>query len=160
MGMNIAQVHYGMGRHIFYLENDPESLIMAVEYTELAQPFMIMSVAFTKASLCLFLLRIVNRIKMYKYSLWIILWFTMAFNICLVLLILLQCIPLPKLWDRSLEGTCLPAHINENVALAQGAYTVLTDWMLAFFPTLIVKKLNMPRRVKFALAVIMGLGFL
>lgn len=150
-----------MGRHVYYLEQHPAELVNAIKYTQLSQPFLIMATAATKISICFFLLRIVNKKnRPYRIFLCVIIVLSFLVNLGASVLIISQCQPAAKLWDTTLKGHCLDPTVNQGVAYMQGGYTVFTDWLLAAFPILILRSLQMPRRTKYALGVVMGLGVL
>src|SRR3569833_1600038 len=78
-------------------------------------------------------------------------------NIYMVLAVFPACIPLQTYWDiRITEKYCHP----QSVRWANTALLMITDFLIFLLPLPVVWTLNVPRRQKYALLGIFGLGFL
>ena len=51
-----------------------------------------------------------------------------------IILILLQCKPLPKFWNNTLEGTCDFRPTTSKVGFFQGGWGAASDLALAIYP--------------------------
>jgi len=60
-GLNIPEGLYGFGRHAFDLTKHQR--IEATKFSEFALPWLVMSTCFSKISICMFLLRVVEKQK-------------------------------------------------------------------------------------------------
>lgn len=102
-------VHYGAGRHQFYLELWPQLLLQlaqALKWQYISQVFVILSTMCTKVSICFFLLRIFGTKSTWKRGLYGIMAFSVATNVSSASIVLAQCSPVQKLWDPLIPGTC------------------------------------------------------
>lgn len=109
LAMDGVMVHYGVGRHQFYLELSPQlsqQLSQAIEWQYISQVLCIVSTMFTKVSICFFLLRIFGTKRTWKRCIYGIMAFSVATNISSASIVLAQCSPVQKLWDPLIPGTC------------------------------------------------------
>ena len=157
MAFSIEAVLAGEGRHVFYLG---AAAIEARKWTQLSIVPNLFSATLARTSMCLFLLRIVDKIRPYKIMLWFLLVFTNVTNLVCCICVYTQCQPLARLWDKSVPGYCWPPTVIFYVSSVQGYTAIASDWIVALFPALILHKLNMPIKTKWAIGVIMGLGVL
>ena len=163
----------GLGRHGYYLQKSQLRHFTALGWADWIQTFI--TLMFTKISICLFLLRIVDgrniRIGMYLLIGCLIL-FTTVFT-CLFLGI---CRPLKAYWNVGMESVCLSDKMVENIVMAQGSMSapfqfadlatlkpsivlsIITDLICAAFPIFFLRGLQVRLRTKIALCVLMGLG--
>ena len=108
----------GLGRHGYYLQKSQLRLFTALGWGDWIQTFV--TLMFTKISICLFLLRIVDarKLRMGIYSLiGCLVFFTTVFT-CLFLGI---CRPLKAHWNVGMQGVCLTDKMIENIVMAQGS---------------------------------------
>ena len=131
-------IHWGIGRHIQYLE--PAQIVAAIKFELLAQqPWGIISPTFARVSFSFFLMRFVGQSKPMKRTLWQVivvqtisnlttLWdlpskLKFKLNIyshCNSILVLVQCQHFASLWDPSVKGRCWGPNIQINIGYAQG----------------------------------------
>ncbi|KAI0440192.1 hypothetical protein F4803DRAFT_563990 [Xylaria telfairii] len=69
----------------------------------------------------------------------------------------LQCTPINKTWDTSLEGACIDRRVLFTVS---SSFNIFTDILMLGLPLRIFIDLKIPRRTKIALMFIFLLGFL
>ena len=107
----------GLGRHSYYLQPHQIRLFIAMGWADWVQTFI--TLMFTKISICLFLLRIVDgrKIRLAMYSL---IGCLILFTTVFVGLFLGICRPLRAHWDTGVEGVCLSEKVIENIIIAQG----------------------------------------
>jgi len=109
LALDGVQVHYGLGRHEYYLMFSPElmeRLSLAIKYGYITQMLLILSTMFTRVSICFFLLKIFGSRKVWKYGLYAIMAFAVTTNIASAVTVPTQCKPLAKLWNPMLPGAC------------------------------------------------------
>ena len=140
-----------------YLSED--GAIEAAKWATLTITPNILATMMARISLCLFLLRIVGKTHLYRAFLVSVIALTGAIGILTCLNTYTACKPVPKIWHPELKGTC-DGQARYAIALTGAVWTISSDWLVALFPLLILKNLQMAMRTKVALAIIMGLGFL
>ena len=115
--MITVEVLNGLGRHEYYLRPDQRRMFNIVGWADWIQTFI--TLMFTKISICLFLLRIVDsratRIAMYSTIAFLVLFTTVC-----VALFLGICRPLKAYWDIGVDGACLSDNEIKNIVIAQG----------------------------------------
>lgn len=156
MVFEIMSVSYGNGRHMFYLAH--ADIIEASKWSRATIPPNLMACLMARVSLCLFMLRIVNRVGIYKLILWAVIFLNSVTTFISIIQLLAGCRPLAKLWNPSGPGVCLPAKVTQAIGLTNATTTIASDWLVALLPILVLKDLNMARRTKIALSVLMGTG--
>lgn len=119
---------WGLGNH-FYLLYGPQ-LINSLEWSWFGQIVAIQAIGFGKIAVIAFLLRIQDRAysRRNTYLRWFLYFIGVSnviININQMILILLQCSPVPKLWDPSIPGTCNNIHRTNNVAYFQSGMPLL-----------------------------------
>ncbi|KAI4287806.1 MAG: hypothetical protein L6R35_002937 [Caloplaca aegaea] len=157
-GLITAQViSGGLGRHSYYLQPSQRRIFAALGWTDWIQTFI--TLMFTKISICLFLLRIVDsrkvRIAMYSLIGCLVL-FTTIF-VCLFLAI---CRPLKAYWNTGMDAVCLSDKQFENIIIAQGVLSIVTDLICAAFPVFFLRGLQVKVRTKVGLCLLMGMGLI
>ena len=134
----------------------------------------------SKVSICIFLRRLLELSTAKKriaflYSLALVL---IVYNTLEMITILIQCRPMPKLWNRKINGSCWKPNTVESFEYAQGgmsdyvscfylfsflissALSAFAAFALSIFPIFIIKDLQMNTRTKIALSLLMGAGIL
>ncbi|KAK0624997.1 hypothetical protein B0T17DRAFT_466531, partial [Bombardia bombarda] len=162
------EVHYGVGKHAAYIP--PPDLIKAVKWIWLSAPFSTMSACFGKISIALLIMRINgNRNKPYTIFLWVLIVLLFIINLLLSIITFAQCTPVYWLWEQlnpisAMQGggggSCWDPNIQKNYGYFQGAFSALSDLILALFPILIIKNLKLDLKVKIGLCAVMGLGII
>lgn len=171
-----------MGRHIDELSHD--QIVAALKWGWVFQLLAIAASMLGKLAIMAFLIQIRGRHKSKPWLLIVLGVLIAAVNITVMGTILGQCQPMEKLWDNSIEGTCVPGReVNQNysffqaswspwMALAAGWYGCIAadtfgpgfnaaaDAVLATYPVHLFWRLQMKLRIKIALSVLMGLGWM
>lgn len=121
------------------------------------QTFYCIGLIFIKTSVCSAFLRLTisRAIRIY---IWIIICLSVTTSVAAVLVILFQCRPLRATWDPS-AGHCASSHVIVNISLYISASSIVTDFSCILIPAIILKSLQMKRRLKVTISLIMGLGF-
>ncbi|KAI4236318.1 MAG: hypothetical protein LQ352_008023, partial [Teloschistes flavicans] len=157
LGFVTAEVFDGLGRHMYYLQPDQRRRFQIIGWLDWMQTFI--TIMFTKISICLFLKRIKNdrTNRLFVYTL-------IAANVLVTavmcFLFLGMCRPLHAYWDVGVEGKCFSTHQVEAMVAAQGAFSVLSDLILATMPLFFLRHLQISPRTKILLCVLMGAGYI
>ncbi|MCJ1456488.1 hypothetical protein MMC28_006849 [Mycoblastus sanguinarius] len=155
MGFVMLEVWFGLGRHVQYLPADHYVGFLKYNFLDWVQVFI--TLALSKISICLFLLRI-SKFERWRYFLFGLIAFLVLTHLPLTLLFLLQCIPLNKNWSTSVPGHCFSKRAVEKIIVVQGVFSIVTDFVGATFPVLLLWNSRLPMRQKIALNLLMGLG--
>ncbi len=173
----ILMTRSGIGRHMYYLEL--QAIVDCGLYFHIVEVLYVLSTASIKVSACLFLLRIMSRATSKRLG-----WFLHGLMAVLIVLcvataivILIQCIPLQAGWDPRIKGRCWAFQQVLGIGYAQNgtfgssfklliiskwiaAWAIASDLVCAAFPIIILRKLQMNKRNKYALWCIMSIGLL
>ncbi|KAJ5332775.1 hypothetical protein MYU51_009099 [Penicillium brevicompactum] len=152
-------VNAGMGQHISALSDD--GIVLALKWSWVFQLLAIAASMLGKLAILAFLVQIRGRHEKKPWLLIVLGVLIGAINIAVLGTILGQCQPMHKLWDDSVEGTCDPGRkINQNYSFFQASFNSFTDAVLATYPVHLFWKLQMKLRIKIALSILMGLGWI
>lgn len=171
-------VNAGMGHHLDDL-SDPQR-VTALHWSWVFQLLAIAASMLGKLAILAFLIQIRGRHEKKPWFLIITGVFIGIINIAVLGTILGQCKPMHKLWDDSVEGTCDPGRkMNQNYSFFQASefslhiktfncrafadelgFNSFTDALLASYPVHLFWKLQMKLRIKIALSILMGLGWM
>ena len=147
----------GMGRHVSCLP--PQSVIAMLEFSAISEGSNVFGIGVVKISVCLGLLRVVERARRdITLFLWSLLVFVAVTHLALAMLFFLHCRPLAALWNPEVHGSCLSTHTTILAGYVGFAVDVVTDLVCAGIPVLVIHRLQMSFRTKIALCVLMGLA--
>ncbi len=156
-GLVIVEVHYGFGRHKVDLTHWQYIEFMKYSYGEWIQTFQ--TLMFTKISICFFLLRI----PVEKHLIRPIQGATVALiisNIVLTLLWIFQCNPIASTWNKQTPGSCFTDGQLQRIIISQALISIISDFMLALFPIVLLWNVQIAPRIKAGLCTLMALGLM
>ncbi|KAK4161628.1 hypothetical protein QBC43DRAFT_268175 [Cladorrhinum sp. PSN259] len=152
-GLFYGAVHHGFGKHSDALEH--ESLKKVLLLWWLLQQIYKISLNLTKISLLLLYMRIFSHVVWFRT-------FARSLIVFLILYVIgtcsagfAQCRPVRRVWDKTVDGTCLDVYIFFN---ANGIIAMVTDVIILVLPFPLVYKLSLPLAQKLALIPVFGLG--
>ncbi|KAL2816651.1 hypothetical protein BDW59DRAFT_182400 [Aspergillus cavernicola] len=152
-------VDAGMGQHIGTLTHANE--VRALKWSWAFQLLAIAASTLGKLAILAFLIQIRGRHEKKPWFLITVGVLVGAVNVTVLGTILGQCAPMEKLWDDHLEGNCDPGRVvNQNYSFFQASFNSFLDALLASYPVHLFWKLQMKIRIKVALSVLMGLGWI
>ncbi|MCJ1375592.1 hypothetical protein MMC20_006829 [Loxospora ochrophaea] len=154
--LNIIAIHYGLGRHAYYVPQDDQ--IQTAKYLYISQVMGIASSTFTKISISIFLSRLFVVNERRKWGFWLLNALIIATGVSSFLAISLFCRPIQKFWNHSLPGECLAISTKSAPSIYQGAATALEDLVLAALPIFLLRNVNISLRAKAGICVLMGMG--
>lgn len=120
MGFVMLEVDYGLGRHVQYLPSDHYEGFLKYNFLDWIQVFV--TLALSKISICLFLLRI-SKFERWRWFLFGLIAFLVLTHVPLTLLFMFQCIPVQKNWEtvrEAVPGHCLSKKAVEKIIIVQG----------------------------------------
>jgi hypothetical protein len=165
-------VHWGLGRHIYYLT--PTQIQHSIEYVILMDAPVIVAATLGRISFCLFLINTVGAEKSVRRLLWVAIVLQILVNATHVIAFYCSCgLKINALWDLSIHAKCLsyssmsdylyflgglyPFSYSANKSLADNltAWNAFTDLFLTVLPGYLLKDLNVERRKKFIIMVLL-----
>ncbi|KAL8674515.1 MAG: hypothetical protein Q9168_001107 [Polycauliona sp. 1 TL-2023] len=157
MGFVGAEVSNGLGRKRFYLAPGGYKKFLKYDYLDWVQVFL--TLMLSKISICLFLLRLSSfrRIRLGLHAMNI---FLVTSHIPLTFLIIFQCNPVSKYWRNPNDGpgSCFSKDTVAHIIIVQGVFSIVSDFVLAGFPVLLLWNVQLSKRTKVGLCMLMGLG--
>lgn len=114
---------------------------------------------FIKASIALMLLRL-TIIQTHRVIIWTTLIVTEVYSTFFFLLFVFQCRPSAYFWTRFTggEGSCINPIITVRSTYGYSAIVCLTDWVFATLPFFLVWKLQMSKKQKVMVGLILSMG--
>ncbi|TVY36794.1 hypothetical protein LOCC1_G005660 [Lachnellula occidentalis] len=159
ISLNTFAVQYGLGRHYFYLT--PFERVHAMKYEFLSQPVGILSPMFGRLAFMIYLVNIIVISKPKRWFIYSLAAQHVIINVVTMLLIILQCQHFSTLWDPiGTPGKCISPSVQANFGCFQGATNTVTDMVLTVMPISIVWKLQLAKKLKIALSILLGLSSL
>ena len=101
-----------------------KSSARALEFDYLGQPWFMMGATLAKISICLFFIRLVGGVKQWRILLGVMITLMAIVNFAFSLTTNLQCRPLEKLWNPTVDGHCWDPNMQLNIGYFQGGIQV------------------------------------
>ena len=128
-------IHTGLGQHVECL--DPDRAYSTLQWSILSQAHHIACLGLVKISLCLCILRVIDRVeRRIAIFLWINIAVVGAVHIAQLAMLLAECRPLNALWDRRIHGRCYSPKKAYTTTYIAFSKTVVTRVAGAFHNTL------------------------
>lgn len=116
--MLTGSVHWGLGKHIQFLE--PENISQTIKWVYICEFFSIMAPGFGRISFALLLLNIVPPAAWRRRFLWTIIACQFIVDVSTVIISFSQCQPMQKFWDHTVPGNCWNPKVQEYTGFFQG----------------------------------------
>lgn len=127
------------------------------------EPLYVLTNMAIKGSIAIFLLRLCVH-RTHKITIWVVTIVTEVYSLFFFMLFILQCRPTSLFWLRYSAnppaGSCMDAKIISNTFYGYSAISCWIDWTLSILPIFIVWKLQMNRRVKISVSLILAAGIM
>ena len=156
-GLIIVEIHYGYGRHKVDLTQWQYIEFKKYSYGEWIQTFQ--TLMFTKISICLFLLRIPVEKHLIRPIQGAIIALIVS-NVVLTLLWIFQCNPIASVWNKQTPGSCFSDGQLQRIIISQALVSIISDFVLALFPIVLLWKVQIAPRIKAGLCTLMALGLM
>ncbi|CAG8957344.1 hypothetical protein HYFRA_00010770 [Hymenoscyphus fraxineus] len=153
----VGETHYGLGMHIdaVSIEDQQEQLHWQFYHTL----FVTTGITLVKVSISFLLLRIVPD-RNYRIFLWGTIVFLCLFIIVCANLFIFACRPITSNWDFSVPAQCFDLGTFKAIGMFNSTVVnIFTDVLLACLPIPVVWTLQVNKRTKISLVVVLGLGF-
>ncbi|KAK4222208.1 hypothetical protein QBC38DRAFT_89084 [Podospora fimiseda] len=155
--ITIYGAHTGLGTRD---DNLPQATIIeGTKFLLIWQALYAGSLAFIKSSICITLMRITQQ-RGYLILLRSLVILSAGLSSVGLVVILNQCHPLSRYWDKSIPGTCWPPILATVLSYAASVSNVITDFTVAITPYFLLRHVQLRRRLKVYVKLILGLGML
>ncbi|KAL8674500.1 MAG: hypothetical protein Q9168_001092 [Polycauliona sp. 1 TL-2023] len=152
-------VQSGGGKHISCLP--PGQIYPVLKWSLLAQVSNVLGIGLVKISVCLCVLRLIDRARRrLSQFLWVLIAVVAVSHLIQALIFLVQCRPLAAVWSPKVKGTCFSHRVTYAAGYANYGLDALTDLICAIVPVSVLHRLQMSIRTKVALSFLMSLGVL
>jgi len=156
LGLTVAAVRSGNGRHFALLNNEQRS--GAILYTIAGFCPGIFSFGIPKLAVVALLTKITNPSRKHRIFLWVMTSTCLLILFGCVIILFAQCTPARSQWDFSVKGKCWSPWILVYYAIAAGNISAAVDLYLAVYPAFVLYRLQINLKKKLALGVALGLG--
>ncbi|KAJ5775559.1 uncharacterized protein N7511_000570 [Penicillium nucicola] len=152
MGLDIVEALSGMGTHI--KDIPPHILERQMKAFWLTIPFYNAAVLCAKASILMQYFRVFPTYRM-RVVCWVMISILAIYGTWAVTSAFLNCIPVAKFWDPSIQGHCLS---KTGLWFSNASMHIATDLAILIIPIPALMAVDLPRKQKFALMLMFGLG--
>ncbi|KFY36228.1 hypothetical protein V494_05202 [Pseudogymnoascus sp. VKM F-4513 (FW-928)] len=135
----------------------PNETMKGIKLFFIAEFFYASGAAFIKCSIAITLLRIADSRRGFTWTIWVIMAATGISAVVFIAGISNICHPITTLWGETTTGSC-NLKLNSDVSFFFSAIEIVTDFSLAILPAVLLWNIQMKAKVKFSVAVILGLG--
>ncbi|KAF1941211.1 hypothetical protein EJ02DRAFT_503592 [Clathrospora elynae] len=160
----------GTGYHIYDLpkKSIPEQLV-ALRWNFAVQMFYHPLMGLIRASIIMFLFRMKDHRRRIRYSLHAVFWLNILYSVGTTLVNILQCKPTRYTWSRpemdsiGADGKVVPAGTcidPRTFILTSCSFSIFMDLIIIPIPSVMVWNLQMCKRTKALVAVVMSLGWI
>ncbi|PVH93122.1 hypothetical protein DM02DRAFT_249370 [Periconia macrospinosa] len=136
-----------------------ESAQTALHFWFFCEIFYTISTSLLKIAVGLFLLRIAVK-RLHIWIIWTIMVIAGLVGTTYTMVVIFQCRPISYWWtlDPTAHGSCIPATLIMNFTFSVSALNSFADWTFGLLPILIIKDLQMKRRVKIVVSGVIALA--
>lgn len=121
-------VHTGLGKHIECL--NPTKAYATLQWGIAAQASHIVCLGLVKVSLCLCILRVIDRVeRRIATFLWVNIAVVGTVHVAQLAMLLAECRPLNALWDLSVHGICYSPNTAYTTAYIAFSKAAVTGWV-------------------------------
>ncbi|RAK95278.1 uncharacterized protein BO80DRAFT_487265 [Aspergillus ibericus CBS 121593] len=149
-------IYYGYGKHVMDIE--PSDRLFAMKIYTIFQCVSILSTGTGRVAFVLYLLPIFQQQYITRHLLWFIFALQLITNYVSPVTILAQCKDVSVLWDPTVQTQCWDPKITVAYSYVQCSINTATDLYLATFPVYTFWNLNLRRRTKAILMILLSLG--
>ncbi|PFH59145.1 hypothetical protein XA68_12765 [Ophiocordyceps unilateralis] len=161
IGLLLIQIeaNIGLGRHVHDLGDGKAKELQVLKFNTFFQMDNVLCTLFTKYSISLFILRIDNS-RRPRWALAILMVLMTLATIAVIVVLSVSCVPLEKLWNHHVPGTCLPLATVYYVAYVQSGFTIVIDLCLTASPVIILWNVKIEKGRKTLICLLMSLGLI
>ncbi|ETS87520.1 hypothetical protein PFICI_01348 [Pestalotiopsis fici W106-1] len=118
--------------------------------------------ALIRTSIAIFILRLATK-PWQKWTIWINITVIWLISIVYFFLMALQCLPSNYFWQGPIavpevRGSCMDHNVVPIATIVHSIVSAVSDWTLGLLPIAMLWKVNINRRTKISIAVLLGMG--
>ncbi|KAK8030222.1 hypothetical protein PG993_011513 [Apiospora rasikravindrae] len=155
--LETVAAYHGYGQY----DLDGDTIARSTYFRMLGQTFSLIATGASKATVGLFLLRLVV-VRWMVIAIWVVMVIMGILSTLATIFTWAACTPVVFTWDERIPGgTCIntvPLAMGLASTFAVTVFTIVADLFFAILPWIFIWKLNIPRREKIILAVSLSLG--
>ncbi|KAH8657840.1 hypothetical protein BX600DRAFT_439023 [Xylariales sp. PMI_506] len=152
----IFAAFYGLGTLEMDMVNPDALTVRGLEYFTYWQFCYALAIGFVKSSICVALLRLTPD-RRYRVPLWSITVSAGCTSLGGIISLFTLCRPITANWNPGM-GTCAPRVIIATLSYMISVLAIVTDPFCAVVPWFIIQKLQLPRRTRYSILIVLGLG--
>ncbi|KAJ4392557.1 hypothetical protein N0V85_006960, partial [Neurospora sp. IMI 360204] len=157
VGMTIASVHYGFGKHFDVLTLDEKQRMIKWAFFSFTPS--ILAFTIPKFAVVSLLTRLLNPSRWHRVFLWVLVGTCQVAILGCAIILFAQCTPSRAQWDFSITNAkCWSPWLLVRYSMVAGCFSGLTDLYLAVYPTIVLFKLQINKKKKMALCFALGIG--
>ncbi|KAM0234547.1 hypothetical protein ACHAPO_006439 [Fusarium lateritium] len=110
-----------------------------------------------KLSIGFFLLNVATR-KLHRWIIYITMFCSTVSGILFFFISIFQCQPISFAWNKDQTGKCIGLHVTLSLTIMYSITAVVSDFIFALLPGLIIWKLQLKKRTKYSLIPLLAMG--
>ncbi|EEA23150.1 hypothetical protein TMatcc_002011 [Talaromyces marneffei ATCC 18224] len=155
-----VSIHWGMGQHSTLLSEEQER--NALLYSTISFTPGIFSFTVPKLGVTALLIRILNPTRRFTIFLWVLVGSMSLIIFGCVFILFAQCSPTRAVWTPAIHDLpgvrCWDPSVLAYYSIGAGALSAFLDLFLAIYPATVLHRLQMNRKKKLGLMLILGMG--
>lgn len=154
----ITQIGQLMGFGKRTVDIDPNNVLTIALWTSIGASISCFASTFSKISFGVTLLRLTT--EKIRWTVWFCVVTLFLFMLPSAFITWIQCTPIAKAWNPTIEGHCWDAVITVNYGIFNAAWCAAADFYLALLPWTLIWGLQMGTREKIGVGIAMSMGVL
>jgi hypothetical protein len=115
-----------------------------------------------RTSIAIFILRLATK-PWQKWTIWVNITIIWLISIVYFFLMALQCLPPNYFWQGpvgvpGVTGSCMDHDVVPIATIVHSSVSAVSDWVLGLLPIAMLWKVNINRRTKISIAILLGMG--
>ncbi|KAK3489923.1 hypothetical protein B0T13DRAFT_405400 [Neurospora crassa] len=157
VGMTVASVYHGFGRHFDILPLDGKQQMIKWAFFSFTPS--ILAFTIPKFAVVTLLTRLLNPARWHRVFLWVLVSTCQVAILGCAVILFAQCTPSRAQWDFSITNVkCWSPWLLVRYSMVAGCFSALTDLYLAVYPTIVLFKLQINNKKKIALCSALSIG--
>lgn len=152
-----AALPYGVGKHFAALSD--ANKVKALKWNAILSALTPWICTLPKFAIIMTLKRILNYGTKTAVVFWGLALSSQATVVAMTIWGLVQCKPVARQWDQSIEGTCASPATYVDMAYVTYVYSTVLDVFFALYPVPFVMRLNMPLKARIGVAISLSISW-
>ena len=152
-------VRGGTGKHVGSISLEEGELSLRAWYIceVMYSPITVL----VRTSICLSLLRIATR-PLYRWIIYVNLIVVWIISLVFCFIMVFQCSPISHFWEQleGKPGQCINPNIVPDATVAHSCVSAVSDWIIGLLPIALLWNVQLNRRTKATVAILLSMGML